>query len=136
MGNLQQWLRSHNRSWMAATGATILALVSGNALAQAEEDEGVVDEITVTGSQIKGARINDALAVTIISAEDIEVMGIESGDELLDMIPESGQNFFSEADTAGSVNAARGDVGAINLRNLGTGNTLVLLNGRDRKSVV
>jgi outer membrane receptor protein involved in Fe transport len=130
MGNLQQWLRSHKRSCMAATGATILALVSGNAWAQAVEDEGVVDEITVTGSQIKGARINDALAVTIISAEDIEVMGIESGDELLDMIPESGQNFFSEADTAGSVNAARGDVGAINLRNLGTGNTLVLLNGR------
>ena len=132
MSNLQQWLRSHNRSWMVATGATLFALASGNAIAQSADDadEELVDEITVTGSQIKGARINDALAVSVFTSEDIEILGVESGDELLDMIPEMGQNFFSEADTAGSVNAARGDVGAINLRNMGTGNTLVLLNGR------
>jgi len=104
--------------------------VSGPALAQDDEEEEVVDEITVTGTQIKGARISDALAVSVISSEDIEILGIESGDELIDMIPELGQNFFSETDTAGGVNAARGDVGAINMRNLGTGNTLVLLNGR------
>ncbi|MDX1515461.1 MAG: TonB-dependent receptor [Woeseiaceae bacterium] len=95
-----------------------------------QREDDVVDEITVTGSQIKGAHISDALAVSVISAENIEIIGVESGDELLDMIPEMGQNFFSETDTAGGVNAARGDVGAINMRNLGTGNTLVLLNGR------
>ncbi len=130
MSNLQHWLRSHNRSWMVAVGAAFFTLLSGNALAQADDDDELVDEITVTGSQIKGAKINDALAVSVISSEDIEILGVESGEELLDMIPEMGQNFFSEADTAGSVNAARGDVGAINLRNMGTGNTLVLLNGR------
>jgi outer membrane receptor protein involved in Fe transport len=107
----------------------VLPFVAGNALAQEEDDE-VLDEITVTGTQIKGAAISDALAVSVFDAEDIEILGVESGDELLDMIPEMGQNFFSEADTAGGVNAARGDVGAINMRNLGTGNTLVLLNGR------
>ena len=102
------------------------------ALAQEEEeDEGeAVEEVVVTGTQIRGANISDALAVSVVSSEDIENIGIESGDELLDMIPEMGQNFFSETDTAGGVNAARGDVGAINMRNLGTGNTLVLLNGR------
>jgi hypothetical protein len=31
---------------------------------------------------------------------------------------------------SGGVNAARGDVGAYNLRNMGVGNTLSLLNGR------
>ncbi|MDH3621736.1 MAG: TonB-dependent receptor [Gammaproteobacteria bacterium] len=109
--------------------AAISLLISGLAFAQ-ESDEDVVDEITVTGTQIKGANISDALAVSVFTAEDIEIMGVESGDELLDLIPELGQNFFSETDTAGGVNAARGDVGAINMRNLGTGNTLVLLNGR------
>ena len=120
------------RQRLFALSALFLALGSGNAIAQSEDDadDELVDEITVTGTQIKGARISDALAVSVISSEDIEILGIESGDELLDMIPEMGQNFFSEADTAGSVNAARGDVGAINLRNMGTGNTLVLLNGR------
>ncbi|MDJ0916843.1 MAG: TonB-dependent receptor [Woeseiaceae bacterium] len=102
--------------------------MSGTALAQ--EDDESVEEITVTGTQIKGAKISDALAVSVISTETIDSIGVESGDELLDMIPELGQNFFSETDTAGSVNAARGDVGAINMRNLGTGNTLTLLNGR------
>ena len=109
----------------------MLALaLSGQALAQDDDDEGEIEEIVVTGSQIKGARINEALAVSVFSAEDIELLGIESGEELLDAIPEMGQNFFNETDTAGSVNAARGDSGAINLRNLGTGNTLTLLNGR------
>jgi outer membrane receptor protein involved in Fe transport len=109
----------------------ILPLAASTAFAQDDaEDEGQIDEVVVTGTQIRGANISDALAVSVVSAEDIEIMGVESGDELLDMIPEMGQNFFSESDTAGGVNAARGDVGAINMRNLGTGNTLVLLNGR------
>ncbi|MBT8095098.1 MAG: TonB-dependent receptor [Gammaproteobacteria bacterium] len=113
-----------------ATAAALALAWSGQALAQDAGDGEAIDEITVTGTQIKGARISDALAVSVISADDIEILGVESGDELLDMIPELGQNYFSETDTAGGVNAARGDVGAINMRNLGTGNTLVLLNGR------
>ena len=117
------------RLWTAATFSLLLALGSGAAMAQ-DEDDDALEEIVVTGSQIKGARINEALAVSVFSAEDIELLGVESGEELLDSIPEMGQNFFNETDTAGSVNAARGDAGAINLRNLGTGNTLTLLNGR------
>jgi outer membrane receptor protein involved in Fe transport len=113
------------------SATTVLFLSSGMALAQEDEDEDeAIEQITVTGTQIKGAKITDALAVSVFSKDDIEIMGIESGDELMDMIPELGQNTFSEADTAGGINSARGDVGAINMRNLGTGNTLVLLNGR------
>lgn len=127
--------RTENRSICIVRGGVLPAMiamlaVSGAAVAQDEEDEEAIDEITVTGSQIKGARINEALAVSVFTAEDIELLGIESGEELLDSIPEIGQNFFNETDTAGSVNAARGDAGAINLRNMGTGNTLTLLNGR------
>ncbi len=96
-----------------------------------DEPEDVVDEITVTGSQIRGANISDALPVSVINAEDIEALGVESGDELLEFMAEQGQNFFSESENiSGGVNSARGDIGAFNLRNLGTGNTLVLLNGR------
>ncbi len=44
---------------------------------------------------------------------------------------EQGQNFQSESENiSGGVNSVRGDIGAFNLRNMGTGNTLVLLNGR------
>jgi outer membrane receptor protein involved in Fe transport len=115
------------------------AVVEITELAQAESTESEateeydenIEEVVVTGSQIRGAGINEALAVSVITTQDIDALGIESGDELLDAIPEQGQNFFNEAENiSGGVNSARGDIGAFNLRNIGTGNTLVLLNGR------
>ena len=69
----------------------IFAVTSSTTFAQAQdadEDDEVIDEITVTGTQIKGAAISDALAVTVFSEQDVEAMGISSGDELLDLIPE------------------------------------------------
>ena len=95
----------------------------------AADDE--VEEVVVTGSQIKGAKITGALPVSILSSDDIEAIGVDSGDDLIENIVEQGQNYFTEAeDASGGVNASRGDVGAYNLRNLGVGNTLTLLNGR------
>ena len=89
------------------------------------------EEVVVTGSQIKGAKITGALPVSILTNADIEALGVDSGDDLIENIVEQGQNYFTEAeDASGGVNASRGDVGAYNLRNLGVGNTLTLLNGR------
>ncbi len=94
-------------------------------------DEEEVEEVVVVGSQIKGAKITGALPVSIITGLDIEATGVDSGDDLLEHIAEQGQNYFTEAeDASGGVNASRGDMGAYNLRNLGVGNTLTLLNGR------
>ncbi len=108
--------------------AIAVAMSAGATMAQDEAD---IEEIIVVGSQIRGATISEALAVSVIGVEDIEIMGVDSGDELLALIPENGQNFFNEAENiSGGVNSGRGDIGAFNLRNLGTGNTLVLLNGR------
>jgi iron complex outermembrane receptor protein len=96
--------------------------------AQSNDD---VEEVVVVGSQIKGAKITDALAVSVISTKDIETIGVDSGDDLLENLVEQGANYFNEAeDASGGVNASRGDVGAYNLRNMGVGNTLTLLNGR------
>ena len=98
---------------------------------QASEEDILLEEVVVTGTQIKGAAISEALAVSVFAEQDIEMMGISSGDELLDAITEQGQNFQSEAENiSGGVNSVRGDIGAFNLRNMGTGNTLALLNGR------
>ncbi len=90
-----------------------------------------VEEVVVTGSQIKGAKITGVLPVTILSSDDIDAIGPEDGTELMENIAEQGLNYFTEAESdSGGVNSARGDVGAYNLRNMGVGNTLVLLNGR------
>ena len=110
-------------------GFAILGLLFSPLAIFAADDE--VEEVVVTGSQIKGAKITGALPVSILSSDDIEAIGVDSGDDLIENIVEQGQNYFTEAeDASGGVNASRGDVGAYNLRNLGVGNTLTLLNGR------
>ncbi len=108
---------------------SVTGFAQDTAVGNGEEQE--MEEIVVTGSHIKGANITGALPVSVIGAEEIEAMGVDSGDELLQFVPEQGQNFFNEAENiSGGVNSARGDIGAFNLRSLGTGNTLVLFNGR------
>ncbi|MDZ4273472.1 MAG: TonB-dependent receptor [Erythrobacter sp.] len=86
-------------------------------------------EIIVTGTQIQGAKINDVLPVTVIDEIDIQNIAAASGDELFRAIPQAGGVAFNEQNDV-SQNNVRGDVASINLRDLGTGNTLLLINGR------
>jgi outer membrane receptor protein involved in Fe transport len=87
-------------------------------------------DVVVTGSRIEGAKTAGALPVTVLSQERIEATGSMSGDDIFRSLPQAGDVQFQEARTTGNLNDARGDNASINLRNLGTGNTLVLLNGR------
>ena len=86
-------------------------------------------EIVVTGTQIQGAKINDVLPVTVVDEIDIANVAATSGDELFRAIPQAGAVAFNEQNDVSS-NNARGDAASINLRDLGTGNTLLLINGR------
>ena len=106
----------------------LFGLLINTGILHADEE---IEEVVVTGSQIKGAKITGVLPVTILSSDDIDAIGPEDGTELMENIAEQGVNYFTEAESdSGGVNSARGDVGAYNLRNMGVGNTLVLLNGR------
>ena len=49
----------------------------------------------LVGSQIKGAKITGALPVSIITSENIEGLGIESGEEIIQSIDENGSNNFN-----------------------------------------
>ncbi|HVY87694.1 MAG TPA: TonB-dependent receptor plug domain-containing protein, partial [Hyphomonadaceae bacterium] len=124
---------------MLLLASTAVALGAGAASAQApqaqpaassEEDNAARDVVVIVGSQIAGAKPTDALPVTVIGRSDIEAIAQTSGDELFRSIPQLGDVGFNTSRTIGSVNDARGDTASINLRALGTGNTLVLLNGR------
>lgn len=88
------------------------------------------EEIVVVGSQIRGSSVTAALPVSVIDADQIDATGAVSGDDLIRAIPQAGDITFNESNNPQTSNAARGDVNSINLRNLGVGNTLVLLNGR------
>ncbi len=119
---------------------TIAMLLAGTALAApayaqtalqppAPPAEEATPEVVVVGSQIRG-KVTQALPVTVIDAKQIDASGALSGDELFRSIPQIGDVTFNPSNNPQTSNAARGDVNSINLRNLGVGNTLVLLNGR------
>ncbi|WP_115718536.1 TonB-dependent receptor domain-containing protein [Gallaecimonas mangrovi] len=89
-----------------------------------------VEHIEVTGSNIRANQDTGALPVTTLSASDVNGLGITSGDDLLAQLPQQGAVNFNSSRVVGGVNDARGDVSSINLRGIGTGYTLTLLNGR------
>lgn len=90
-----------------------------------------VQEVVVVGSRIGGTRLNEALPVTVVDQADLDAIGAADGDDLYRAIAQIGDVGFNDADTDnGGINNARGDVASIDLRSIGTGNTLVLLNGR------
>ncbi len=91
---------------------------------------GEATEVVIVGSQIRGAKMTGALPVSVINRDDIAATGAVSGDDLFRSIPQAGDVQFQESRTTGNLNDARGDTASINIRSLGTGNTLVLLNGR------
>ena len=65
----------------------------------------------------------------MVDEVDIQNVAATSGDELFRAIPQAGGVAFNEQNDVTS-NNARGDAASINLRDLGTGNTLLLINGR------
>lgn len=87
------------------------------------------DVIVVTGTNIQGARINEALPVTILTEAEIASIGGVDGEDLLRSLPAQGAIAFRQ-DNNTTNNNARGDVASINLRSIGSSGTLVLLNGR------
>lgn len=94
------------------------------------KDPVTLDKVHVVGSHITGTSTTDALPVVVIDMDTIDASGAVSGDELLRDIPQMGDVLFDASNNPQTSNAARGDVNSVNLRSLGVGNTLVLLNGR------
>lgn len=126
------------RTALAASSLVVLAYATA-ASAQtsapepaptAEQEDATGGDIVVVGSQIKGAKQNEALPVTVVTVDDIKNSGAVSGDDLFRSIPQFGDVRFNSQYLPTSSNSARGDVGSLDLRSLGVGNTLVLLNGR------
>ena len=135
--------RSFGTMLLASTAICLLASAPAQAqtaeadpAAQASDadepqpDGETAPDIVVVGTRIEGARVTEALPVVVVNQDKLDAIGAVSGDELIRNIPQMGDVSFNPGNNAQPSNAARGDVGSVNLRSLGVGNTLVLLNGR------
>ena len=103
---------------------SLLVIASFSLGVIAQEDEGDVEEVVVTGSKIKSADLYSFAPVSEVTAEDIAISGKASIGEILAELPSQGSGLSRTFNNGGE-----GSV-RIDMRNLGSGRTLVLVDGK------
>jgi outer membrane receptor protein involved in Fe transport len=93
-----------------------------------KEEVITLEGVSVTGSNFKRLDQEKVLPVTVLNKDLIDVRNAITPVELLTALPQVTNVPLNET-TAGGANA-RGDNANVNLRGIGSANTLVLLNGR------
>ncbi|MFO1452279.1 MAG: TonB-dependent receptor, partial [Opitutaceae bacterium] len=121
------------RAWIALLAAVVPAAAHAQATpppppVQPPEEAVTLEAFTVTGSNIRRVDEEKILPVTVIEFDDIAARGTPTPAELLELLPSGGVISLGESNVLGA--DARGDNVALNLRGIGSGNTLVLVNGR------
>lgn len=105
-----------------------LAQPSVPPVARSTEDVIQLESFTVTGSNIRRVDAETAVPVTIVDAAELDARGAST---MADFIETLGiAEISGVTEIASGAQAAKGDASLVDLRGLGTGSTLVLLNGR------
>jgi len=112
-----------NKFRMTALSAGIAAAI-GSAPPLLAQDEETLEEIIVTGSYIRRTSFDGTKPVQVINQETIERIGAaQPVDVLKELTVNSGSQFYNETNN-------RAGTAMFNVRNLGLGSTLTLLNGK------
>lgn len=93
--------------------------------ASSGDEPAVVDSIVVTGSRIVRSDVTSANPVTVTTGETLRESGVISLAEALRKDPAIGDGGFNQASTLSG-----GGASSIDLRNLGTNRSLILVNSR------
>jgi outer membrane receptor for ferrienterochelin and colicin len=83
---------------------------------------------SVTGSNLHPVDVERALPVSVVTSDLMEARNAATPVELFATLPQALAIPINETNSGGAT--ARGDMAAVSLRGVGSGNTLVLLNGR------
>jgi iron complex outermembrane recepter protein len=110
-----------------ASFALSLALFSAPVHAQEAATEDKADEIVVTGSRIARPDLSESVPVAIVTSQAIADSGAGNVQDVLADLPAVGQNISR---TSSNFATSGNGQATVNLRNLGSSRTLVLVNGR------
>ena len=114
---------------LATTLAAQTAPTSPPPAAARGSDETVrLEAFTVTGTNIRRVDAETALPVTVIDSNELDLRGAATLSELFETLGIAEPSGISELNVGPQ--DARGDVASIDLRGLGSGSTLTLINGR------
>ncbi|WP_308368448.1 MULTISPECIES: TonB-dependent receptor [unclassified Microbulbifer] len=105
--------------------ATLGTLAATGVVAQDSIPGPEVEEVIVTGSRIARDPLSTTGPITLVDSEAIERSGVGTIDELLRELPSMGTAGINANDNNGG-----GGLAFVDLRNLGSSRTLVLVNGR------
>lgn len=122
--------RGLRRGLLATAVSTTLLAGVGVASAQnrtSSDEEKVLDQITVTGSRIAREGFITPSPVTALSAEEIRATGAVTIGDLMVRLPQLAPSYTLGNSTRFIGTAG---LGLLDLRGMGTGRTLVLVNGR------
>ena len=109
-----------------AVAAVMLLAISGISLAQTTDE--ILEEITVTGSYIKGSSTTGALPVVVVGRNEIELLGSPTTADIVNnMTINTGSE--NQSNALGGQNRNTGTAN-VNLRGLGLDKTLILFNGK------
>ena len=119
---------------LAALAMPAMAQEAATAQSGTGQKVKTLDQVTVTGSRIRRAEVEEALPITSFTKDEIDKAGITSAEQLLMQINVAGNGADNLASNVGlgggdEMRSNRGVSGA-NLRGQGSDATLVLLNGR------
>ena len=113
---------AHNTFKATALSAAIAMVLGTAPPVLAQDDE--IEEIIVTGSHIRRSEYEGRAPIQIVDAQAIELIGAAQVVEVLnELTVNSGSQFYNETND-------RAGVSQFNIRNLGLGSTLTLINGK------
>lgn len=115
-----------NQAIQLACSGLVLTSIAFSGLAMAEEDPKELERETVTGSRIKKIDVEGVSPLFVISAEDISKQGFTDVQQVLDALPQNLGGSVDASFTFGFTPSGS----SIDLRGLGNGRSLVLLDGR------
>ncbi len=118
----------HKRTLLSTAAAAALGLIASSAFAQAQGNAQQLERVEVTGSRILSLNAESAAPIQVLSAADIAASGVANLQELLLKSPVFGTPAISRTNSNFSTSSA--GVSTVDLRNLGSNRTLVLVNGR------
>ncbi|MEC4726018.1 TonB-dependent receptor [Shewanella sp. D64] len=109
-------------------GITAATFTSSTAFAVDEEATDKVERIEVTGSRIKRTEIEATSPIITISEAQIEITGANNVATFINELPSAG--IPGTTDTASNFRTSTTGISTVDLRNLGSNRTLILVNGR------
>ncbi len=116
--------RAVNCALLSGAATALTGLLPASAQQQQQQETSTIQEVVVTGSRIAQPGLTSVSPVTSVGSDQIKIEGVTRAEDLINNLPQA------FADFGGNLSNGATGAATVNLRNLGSQRTLVLVNSR------